>query len=42
MMGTLVDKGLTFFIDQVNMLHPTIKITAEHYKEETNFCIHII
>ena len=29
-------------IDQVNMLHPTIKFTAEHYKEEINFFRHII
>ena len=31
------EESLRDFIDQVNLLHPTIKFTAEYSKEEVNF-----
>ena len=31
------EESLGDFIDQVNLLHPTIKFTAEYSKEEVNF-----
>ena len=31
------EESLKVFIDHVNILHPTIKFTAEYFKEEVNF-----